>query len=84
MTDPIELRKWVRITLSAFPEGRRASKVLLFTKLKKEFDDLRVDELTVAIDWNQAKGYVDFFHNGDEERDEFFLTDRGRAKEGLA
>jgi hypothetical protein len=84
MTDPIELRKWVRTVLSALPAGRRASENLMHSKLKVEFPDLRMDELRVAIEWNQARRFVDCERNGDEERDEFFLTKQGRQKEGLA
>jgi hemerythrin superfamily protein len=84
MTDPIELRKRIRLILSALPEGRRASEDLLFSKSKSDFPDLRLDELRHAIEWNQARGFVDYRRNHDEERDEWFLTERGRQKEGLA
>ncbi|MEI6492060.1 MAG: hypothetical protein WCO94_05890 [Verrucomicrobiota bacterium] len=37
----------------------------------------------LAIEWNLGSGYVDYVYNRDEDRDEWFLTPRGKAKEGI-
>ena len=84
MSDPIFLRRRVRMILSALPPNRRASEQLLFDKLVPDFPDLKRDELAGALHWNHARGYTEFRRNADEERDEWFLTPEGRHKEGLA
>lgn len=84
MTDPIFLRRRVRMVLSALPENRRASEQLLFDKLKPDLPDLRTDELQIALSWNHSKGYADFRYDEGEERKEWFLTPEGRHKEGLS
>lgn len=86
MNDPIALRRLVRTVLSALPSGRRLDEAGLKRILESRFSEvsnLRVDELRVAIEYNQGKGWIEFLYNSEEERDEWFLTERGRAKEGL-
>lgn len=84
MSDPILLRRRVRLILSALPQNRRASEQLLFDKLLPDFPDLKLDELRAAISWNHTKGLIEYRHNADEERNEWFLTAEGRQKEGVA
>ena len=84
MIDHLLLRKRVRLVLAALPARRRASERLLFDKLRPDFPELRADELRMALEWNLGRDFIDYRHNQDEERDEWFLTERGRAKEGLA
>jgi len=84
MIDRILLRDRVRTVLAALPANRRASEQLIFDKLKPDFPDLRADDLRVSIEWNQGKGWIDYRYNADQERDEWFLSERGRQKEGLA
>ena len=83
MTNDLLLRRRIRMILSALPTGRRASERLLFDLLRPDLPELRAEELRVSLEWNLGKGYIDYKHNGDEERDEWFLTERGREKEGL-
>jgi uncharacterized protein (DUF433 family) len=84
MTDPILLRRRVRVVLSALPQNRRASEELLFDKLEADFPDLKVDDLRKAIAWNHAKGFIEYHYSSDLERNEWFLTAEGRQKEGVA
>ena len=84
MNDPIQLRRRVRVVLSALPPDRRASEELLKAELDRFFPEpVTVMEMREAILWNQARDLVDYRRNADEERDEWFLTARGRAREGL-
>ena len=83
MTDPVDLRMFVRTALSTLPQGRRMGETMLYTHLRQDFAELRVEELRAAIEWNHARGYIDFRRNHDLERDEWALTETGRAKEGL-
>lgn len=86
MNDPIELRKTVRLILSAMPKSRpRASEELLIAQCsRRTAEPVKLPELREALEWNHARGYVDFRHNQDEERDEWFLAPAGQHKEGLA
>ena len=84
MTDPIELRRWVRLVLSALPRSQRASEALIFQKLVGEFPNLKVDEMQRAILWNQSLGYVDYRYDGQTERQLWALTDAGWKEEGLS
>lgn len=40
-----------------------------------------IEEIKKAIEWNQARGFIEYEHNPDMERDEWALTDRGQAKQ---
>jgi hypothetical protein len=84
MTDPILLRRRVRMILSALPANRYASERLIFDNAKPDFADLRLDELQTALTWNHERGYAEYRYNEDEERNEWRLTSEGRVKEGLA
>ncbi|MEO7933219.1 MAG: hypothetical protein ABIT76_08690 [Chthoniobacterales bacterium] len=86
MNDPVALRKLIRTVLSALPHNRRLDEGALTRVLESRFseiNDLRTDELRIAIEFNHSKGWIEYTRNHDEERDEWFLTERGRTKEGL-
>lgn len=86
MNDPIQLRRKVRMILSALPPNRQlASEHFILAELTRFFPEpVTVLELKGALEWNHARGYVDFRNNADEERIEWFLTQSGRLKEGLS
>jgi hypothetical protein len=86
MNDPIFLRTKLRVILSALPPAfPRACEEFLIAELSRVTPEpVRVPELRAAIEWNHARGLIDYRHNPMEERDEWFLTARGRQQEGLA
>lgn len=79
-----ELRGAIRVQLSALPQGRAAS-VGFIVKTINKTTPLVCDEAAVqaALDWNHDRGWVDYRYNSELEWDEWFLTPRGREKEGL-
>lgn len=86
MNDSIEVRRKVRTILSALPPHRpRATEEFLLSQLNRFFPEpVTVVELKGGLEWNHARGFVDFRNNADEERIEWFLTESGRHKEGLS
>jgi hypothetical protein len=84
MTDPIALRRQVRVLLAAAHADQRLSEPFLLAALARFFPEpVRVPELLAALAWNQERGYADARWNADEERTEWLITPRGRAKEGV-
>jgi hypothetical protein len=84
MTDPIQLRRRVRWVLSTLPKLRWLLESMIFDKLKPGFPELKTDQLSIALRWNQEHGFCEGRKNADEEEQEWRLTDDGWAKEGLA
>jgi hypothetical protein len=76
------LRGKVREVLRMAPT-RRFHEELLHQSVDALGMEATIEELREALLWNQSKGYVDYTHNGDFGRDEWFLTPRGKAKEGI-
>lgn len=78
----IELRKQVRVVLSALPSARpRIARVVIKAKLESlgfTFTDAELDE---AIEWNHSHNFIDYRHNHDLEADEWHLTEKGAARE---
>ena len=85
MNDPLLMRKQLRVVMSALPPGhQRVTEEFLVAQLNRFFPEtILVTELLVALQWNQGKGFVDYHFNSDSERNEWFLTESGRQKEGL-
>lgn len=79
----ISLRAAVRNVLAALPAKRRAPMAVLNSGLKALGFEASEEQIAAAIEWNHARNFVDFTFNHDIEQDEWFLTERGRAKEGL-
>lgn len=84
MTDQIHLRRRVRWVLSALPKMRWLLESMIADKLKPGFPELKTDELSRALRWNEEQGFIEGRKNPDEEEHEYRLTDDGWAKEGLA
>lgn len=74
------LRAKVREVLQMAPTRRFSEQMLLDGINALIADPAGLEEMREALLWNQGKGYVDYHHNGDFERDEWFLTERGKAK----
>jgi hypothetical protein len=85
MNDPILVRRQLRTILSALPVNRQqVSEEFLVEQLSRFFPSkATVNELRNALEWNQSRGFIDYRHNTDEDRVEWFLTDAGKHKEGL-
>lgn len=79
----LALRAAVRNALSALPAKRKASKAVLKSGLQALGFQPTEAQIDAAIEWNHERNFVDFVFNHDIEQDEWFLTERGRAKEGL-
>jgi hypothetical protein len=71
--------------LSALPATRRyAHEGFILDLLNRYFPDpLSLEEFRTGLEWNHARGYIEFRKNEDEERVEWALTESGRQKEGL-
>jgi hypothetical protein len=80
----IALRSAVRSVLSALPARRRATMAVLRSGLSALGFAPTDAQLNGAIEWNHSRNFIDYARNHDIDQDEWFLTDRGRAKEGLA
>jgi hypothetical protein len=86
MNDPVQVRRKVRMILSALPPNRQlASEHFLLAELERFFPEhATVLEMKGALEWTHARGYIDYRNNADEERIEWFLTESGRHKEGMS
>lgn len=81
--DVVALRAEVRRVISAMPGNMKVTKAVLLAGLKAQGfapGDMHLDE---AVEWNQSRGYLDYRYDTDIDQDVWFLTDRGREKEGL-
>lgn len=79
--DP-RLRFKIREALCLLPDGRRAPIEMLLGMV----NDLIPVPVTLAdlrdpLAWNHDRGFVNFHHNLDLERDEWFITAQGRVKQ---
>lgn len=76
-----EIRGYIRDVLAMAP-GRRFTEQMILDGvnrlLPEPADSL---ELLAHMEWNHGKGYIDFQRNHDLDRDEWFLTEAGKAKE---
>lgn len=77
----ITLRAKIREVLDAVPAGRKIP-------AERIADDLRTigyevthesPEFQEAREWNHKRNFIDFEYNHDFERDEWFLTEKGRS-----
>ncbi|HMJ06370.1 MAG TPA: hypothetical protein VK474_08975 [Chthoniobacterales bacterium] len=83
MNDPVLVRRKLREVL-AMALRRRFSEEMLLDALNRLLPDkTSVAELRTALEWNHARGWIEYRHNEEEERDEWFLTDAGKQKQGL-
>lgn len=74
-----KLRKW----LAMYPR-RRFPEHLLFDGVASLLpDDLTVEELKAAIEWNHSRNYIEYKRNIDREWNEWFLTEEGKRKEDV-
>lgn len=81
--DVLALRGAVRSVLSALPSERRATLAVLragLLALGFSPGEMHLDE---AVEWNHGRDFIDYVRNHDIDQDEWFLTERGRAKEGM-
>lgn len=84
MIDDVTLRNQVRTTLATRPPEETFPEPLLLSLLSTFFGTrIAADQMMRALQWNQARGWVEFRRNTDLERDEWRLSERGRIKEGL-
>ncbi len=84
MIDATELRKQVRVVLSTRPVDEAMSEPYILAALQRFFPEIvRADEMSVALQWNEAKGWIRSRWSEDMERTEWRLTEKGRVKEGL-
>lgn len=74
----IPLRPVIRETMQLKPSVKWTSKSLLGL-VRSEYSDATEADVTNALTWNQLKGFVDYEHNTEFQRDEWFLTERGKA-----
>lgn len=83
MNDPVLLRKKVRAVLALAPARRFSEPMILDAMGGMMPEPVTHEEFKVALEWNHARNLVEYRHNEDLERNEWFLTDAGKQKEGL-
>jgi hypothetical protein len=85
MNDPIFVRRYVREALAlAHSHRRELTDRQIFDSVDRlTREKLKVDELTTAIQWNVSQDYVKSRFDADADADVWFLTDLGKAKEGI-
>jgi hypothetical protein len=74
------LRAKVREVLAMAPAHYFAEQMLLDAVNQLIPAPADLPELHEALEWNQASGFVDYRYNRDSDRDEWQLTERGKAK----
>lgn len=74
----VPLRPVIRETMQLKPAVKWTAKSLLGL-IKAEYSDATEADVRNALLWNQQKGFVDYHFNAQYERDEWFLTERGKA-----
>jgi hypothetical protein len=74
------LRKKVREVLAMAPARRFTEQMILDGVNELIADKAEMSEIRRAIDWNHESGYIEYKYNRDYDRDEWFLTERGKQK----
>ncbi len=74
----VPLRPVIRETMQLKPAVKWTAKSL-HGLIKSEYSDATEADVRNALLWNQSKGFVDYVFNTQYERDEWFLTERGKA-----
>jgi len=77
------LRAKIREVLAFAPTRKFTEAMILDAANRLVPVPVALDDVRRAIEWNLGSGFVDYVFNRDEDRDEWFLTDRGLAKEGI-
>lgn len=83
MNAPALVRQKLREVLSMAPTRRFSEGMLLDALNRLLPEKVSTEALSDAINWNHARGFIEYRHNDEEERNEWFLTDAGKQKEGL-
>lgn len=73
----IPLRPVIRETMQMSP-GKKWSEKSLLGLIKEEYSHASEADVRNALLWNQRKGFVDYEFNAQFERDDWFLTERGK------
>jgi len=74
------LRPVIRETMQLKPDTQWTAKSL-HGLIKADYSDATEVDVRNALLWNQSKGFVDYTFNAQFERDEWFLTERGKSQE---
>lgn len=75
----VPLRPVIRETMQIKPDLKAWTAKSLFGLIKSEYSDATEADVRNALLYNQEKGFVDYKFNREYERDEWFLTERGKA-----
>lgn len=74
------LREKVREVLGSAKEGRYFRPEQLFAEVTDLIArDFSLEQLAAALKWNRSQGYVAIRYNEEYEREEYAITNRGRA-----
>lgn len=84
MNDPVQLREFIREVLAMRPRDKFTERQH-FEGVRRRCpgDSLTVDEFQEAREWNHSRNYIDFERDDDLDADVWFLTPKGKAKEGV-
>lgn len=83
MNDIVLLRKKLRAVLALAPTFRQSEQMILDALGGMMPEPVSHAEFAEALNWNHARGLVEYRFNEDADRREWFLTDAGKQKEGL-
>lgn len=74
----VPLRPVIRETMQMSPDKKWSEKSL-HNLIREEYSHASIADVRNALLWNQLKGFVDYHFNAQFERDDWFLTERGKA-----
>ena len=79
-----EVRQEIREIMAQAPD-RRFTAEMIHNRVNQLHRDLPVpfDLCNDHLEWNFQRGFVDYQYNHELNRDEYFLTDKGKRQEGL-
>ena len=73
----------MREVLALAPTRRFSERMILDALGGMMPEPVTYEELRKSIEWNHSRNFIEYRFNGDMERNEWFLTDAGKQKEGL-
>ncbi len=84
MNDPITGKKKIREILAMAPRSRFTERMILDALNLMMPQEATTAELAEWIEFNHSRGWIEYRKNPDAgNREEWFLTDDGKQKEGL-
>jgi hypothetical protein len=84
MIGDIQIRNQVRAFLATRGEHETVPEGYILLALNEFFPErIEAGQMMAAIQWNEARGFIESRHNKRLDRMEWKLSERGRREEGL-